>query len=69
LNVYRHTPFNKNKKVIKKRSSERENGTAPCTVALNSDRENIEQREKRAGEAFHAFDGAQKGDAEHVALL
>jgi hypothetical protein len=48
LNVYRHTPFNKNKKVIKKgRERERENGAAPCTsVVLNSDRENIEQREK-----------------------
>lgn len=54
--------------MIKKRR-ERENGAAPCRVALNSDRENIEQREKkeqeREREAFHAFDGAQKGNAEH----
>lgn len=68
MSIDTHTPFNKNKKVIKKRR-ERENGAAPCRVALNSDRENIEQREKkeqeREREAFHAFDGAQKGNAEH----
>jgi hypothetical protein len=53
LNVYRHTPFNKNKKVIKKGAErERENGAAPCTVALNSDRENIEQREKEQERGF-----------------